>query len=171
MEATKQSITLDQNVESEPMNHPSWGEFIMYHKRCLRLTTSQFASKLGVGRESIYYWLRAKKCQPQQRIRTRVEEILGQKWEDFNGPSDIYQENEEPFCIVLRELLDDSGLHYKDIAQKSGLASANIYNWAAGLCYPTLVSLCLIVEVITPRLTIPKGRVYEKLHDALLRSL
>lgn len=168
--ALNQSTMINREIESE---HPeqTWGDFIQHHKRRLRMNTTHFAKHCGVGRESIYYWIRAVNCNPQIRVRRRVEEAVGELWADFSGPTDIWETNEEPFAIVLREMIEDSEIKYKVIAKKAGLSTPNLYNWCAGLCYPTLVSLVLVIEVIAPNLPATKGAIYTKLHQAMLRSM
>ena len=167
---TPSSLT-NRELESEHSPQHSWSDFIQHHKRRLRMNTTEFARHCNVGRESIYYWIRAVNCNPQARVRRRVEQAVDQAWADFTGPTDIWETEEEPFAIVLREMIDDSGLHYKWIAKKAGISVPNLYNWCAGLCYPTLLSLTLVIEVIQPHLAHTKGSIYVKLHEAMLRSM
>jgi len=168
---TIESTALTDHRESQPNELWPWSEFIQHHKRKLRLSTSQFAKHCKVNRESLYYWIKNPRCQPQERVRRRVEEAVNQQWAQFTGPEQIWETEEEPFAIVLREIIQDSGMRYDDISRRAGISSPNLYNWCAGLCYPTLTSLVLVIEVIQPRLPFTKGHIYQKLHNAMLRSL
>ena len=166
-----ESTPIDSQIESEPSYLWPWSEFIQHHKRKMRLTTSQFAKHCNLNRESLYYWIKNPRCMPQERVRRRVEEAVGQQWAHFTGPSQVWNTEEEPFAIVLREIINDTGMKYDEISRAAGISTPNLYNWCAGLCYPTLTSLVLVIEVIQPRLPHTKGYLYHKLHKAMLRSL
>ena len=159
-----------ENESFRPM--PSWTDFIIYHKRQLRLSTRAFADHIGVVRETVYYWIRNPTVMPQDHIRKQVESRLMQRWVDYDGPtrwdSRVWG---DCFPVVLRGLIEDSGLEIVVLAGRAGINQNNIYNWMNGLSFPTLVSLSLIVEVLGDYLPITKGQIYLKLHKSVLKTL
>lgn len=144
---------------------PSWHDYCEYFRRQLGYSTQDFCTTIGVSRGTYYIWRKQPNTTPQRRTRLAVENLAGQTWRDFCISPNVSGTQ------IFSEVLRDSGLSVEQLAHIAGVSVANLHKWLTGELSPGLESLVLIIEALARHIPQTRGRIYETIHNKVLRSL